>query len=201
MSARNLNLALALSLLALSASARAAEDRFGLEAGSALPLGSLKTAVGGGVGLGLGLHVFVDLGGGHALRPRLEDWRIRSTVGYTAVPAYRYWNTLNVAQGELALDYLYFFEGTASRGPYLLAGPGLSSNRIQVEGAVSTGQGLIEDTMTRATRSLAVSAGGGYQFTPRFGVEARYHTTRAVPPPTGGTVSLDTLNLVAVFRF
>jgi len=61
-----------LALLAMAApSLQAADLKFGLEWGPGIPTGDLKDIVDNHAGLDVGFYMLADLGGGHALRPRV----------------------------------------------------------------------------------------------------------------------------------
>ena len=156
---------LALTTLALAGSALAAQEgpRFGLQATLNQPQSDLKDAVDSKLGFGIGGHVFVDLGQGHALRPRLD---------YMWFPEYDLGGaTLKVNNLAVGADYLYFVEGK-TEGVYFTAG--LSANRWKAEADVA-GFGNSSESTTK----LGLAAGLGYQFNKTVGAELRYQKGKA----------------------
>ena len=203
--------AAALILLAgASPSLQAQDVKFGMELGLAAPRSDLKTFVDSNTGFGLGFHMLLDLGGGHTLRPRLEGWAYKSdkasmdlSSGGTIATLS---GSLKVSQGSLALDYLYFTEGSPKRGPYVLAGLGVASNKFELNLTASavgpytytSATGTGSDSYTNATFSV----GGGYQFNARWGLEARYDLTRTTDPfNTDESVTLGAISVLGTFRF
>jgi hypothetical protein len=156
---------LALSTLALVGTSLAAQEgpRFGLQATLNQPQSDLKDVVDSKLGFGIGAHLFVDLGKGHALRPRLD---------YIWFPEYDLGGaTLNVNNLSVGADYLYFVEGK-TEGVYFTAG--LSANRWKAEFDAS-GFGNSSESTTK----LGLAAGLGYQFNKTVGGELRYQKGKA----------------------
>ncbi len=156
---------LAFAVTALAATSLAAQEgpRFGLQATLNQPQSDLKDAVDSKLGFGVGAHLFVDLGKGHALRPRLD---------YIWFPEYSaYGASLKVNNLSVGADYLYFVEGKAE-GIYFTAG--LSANRWKAE----LSDPLFGNT-SESTTKLGLAAGLGYQFNKTVGAELRYQKGKA----------------------
>jgi hypothetical protein len=153
----------ALGALALAAAlpALAQDYRFGVQAHVSAPQGDLKDTVDNKAGLGGGVHLSIDFGQGHAVRPRVD---------FTAFPNATAFGVDNkVSNLSFGADYLYMLEG---RGGFYLTG-GLSANRWKVESDVP-GRGAVSDTATR----LGYAVGGGYAFNENFSAELRYTATK-----------------------
>lgn len=156
---------LAFAATALVATSLSAQEgpRFGLQATLNQPQSDLKDAVDSKLGFGVGAHLFVDLGQGHALRPRLDYlWFPEHDLGGAS---------LKVNNLSLGADYLYFVEGKAE-GVYFTAG--LSANRWKGE---STFVGF--GSASESTTKLGLAAGLGYQFNKAVGGELRYQKGKA----------------------
>lgn len=177
---------LSMSLLVAAAaftSAQAQELRYGVQAHVSLPLGDLKDVVDNKPGIGGGVHMTVDFGQGHVLRPRLD---------YLAFPNATISTVRNkVNELSLGVDYLYMMEGNT--GFYLTGG--LAANRWSVQTDVS---GL--DSFSSNTTKLGYALGAGYAFNENLGLEARFTATkfdtRAVSDQNANA-----LQLVASYRF
>lgn len=140
---------------------QAQEVRYGVQGHISLPMGDLKDAVDDKAGIGGGIHLTVDFGQGHLLRPRVD---------YTAFPDANVFSgmTNKVNDLSLGLDYLYLLEG---RTGFYVTG-GLSADRWKVQSDVS---GL---SYTNNTTKLGYALGAGYAFNENLSLEARFTATK-----------------------
>lgn len=161
-----------LALLAAGAGLSAQDTRFGIHANLNFPQSDLKDAVDNKMGYGLGVHVAVDLGQGHLLRPRFDytqfpKWT-ESGIGWSESTQFR--------KMALGVDYLYYVSGKASEGLYLTAG--LAANRWNVKWEENVA-GLGSSSLNENTTKLGLTAGLGYQFNKTFGTELTYESGKA----------------------
>jgi len=156
-----------------------AETSFGLQAIVSQPLGELRTLTGDGMGFGIGAHLLVDLGGGRAVRPRLDYLSYPGRVGY-----------FRMEQFSGGADYLYFREGKTSHGTYLVAGAGVASNNYQT----------FQPSFARAYTNPYVALGAGYQLNGSWGIEVRYKSSRYTDQ-AGYASPVNALGLAATIRF
>jgi hypothetical protein len=140
-----------------------------------------------------GFQVQGDLGDGHGVRFRLEGVSFQGKKGVVVSENYRFATGRNrMSTSFLGADYLYSLTGDLSRGPYLLAGLGVSSNA----GYVSGESGDLSYAVGREVSRLGYAVGGGYQVNRHFSLEARLGGTTWVQ-----SEKLNTFNLVANYRF
>lgn len=200
----HLSLAL-VGLAALTAPAlQAAGPTFGLQAGLALPSGDLKDTFDSVARINLGLHMNVDLGQGHVLRPRLERTAFGKSETTTNLVGSRR-DERRAALTTFGADYLYHLEGQTSRGLYALAGAGLCSSKLTREVHITSILGTADEAHTFNSTKPYFCFGAGYQFNKHWGTEvrmnfAKHHTsaTATLPEVSG---NLNTLNVMATFRF
>ena len=195
--------ALALTLALTSLPAPAVELHAGWEAGIGImreDLGNFKPEAGAP---GVGLSLIIDLGDGHLLRPKVNDWLFnrRQMMGDPNAPV-KIGHTADLL--SLGLDYLYIPEGNVNLGYYLIVGAGLSRNRMALDLPVPGSQGTamfhVSGTSTKPTYDL----GWGYQFNSMVGTEIRYETSRWVSPVDQAgtqTFNINTLKGTFTFRF
>jgi len=152
---------------------------------------------------GLGLCLLVDFGDGHLLRPRLGEWVfIRNQLMGDPNNQYKYTHT--AAMTSVGLDYQWLTGGNVNDGFYLVAGAGVSRNRLSLDLPVpqTTTYALfhVSGTSTKPTFDV----GMGYQLNAVCGAELRYENSRWVGPQdlTGRqTYRLNMLKAAATFRF
>ncbi|HLO67983.1 MAG TPA: hypothetical protein VK188_13245 [Holophaga sp.] len=100
-------------LLAPTPSLAAREVTYGAQVGVALPAGPARQEGFKSGGPSLGFHALVDLGGGHALRPRIEWTHNRrectEALGAGAAPRTRVAGTARTL--SLGADYLFHPQG------------------------------------------------------------------------------------------
>jgi hypothetical protein len=146
-------------LAAAALSLGAQEAAIGARAQALLPMSDLRDLTDSPLGLGGAVFVSIPLSRGLVLRP---------LVGAQLIPK---GNTLNlpgtktsVASVDLMVDALWFPDEDPEHGAYLVGSAGIQQWRVTAVG----------DTPSNlsATR-LGVNGGLGYQFTVRFGLEAR----------------------------
>lgn len=142
-------------------SLQAQDLRYGVQGHISLPMGDLKDAVDDKAGIGGGVHMTVDFGQGHLLRPRLDYMAFPDATVYSGI-------TNQVNDLSLGLDYLYMLEGKT--GFYVTGG--LSANRWKVQADVS---GL---SYHNNTTKLGYALGAGYAFNENLSLEARFTATK-----------------------
>jgi hypothetical protein len=170
---------LALGLVLLSGAGLSAQDvRFGVQAHGNAPLGDLKDAVDSKPGFGAGVHLTWNLGGGHAIRPRLDYIFFPENGAYAAdgygVSASGKYKVSDLAVG---VDYLYFIEGK-DEGLYLTAGLGLNRWKVDYDYSVRIGNVTTSGSESDSTNKAGFAVGAGYNFNRSFGAEIRYTTTK-----------------------
>ncbi len=163
------------------------DSGFGVHAGAAIPQGdiqSLSPSSKPNAALGYGVHYFLDLGHGHGARARIDTNRYKTPMDPVT--------GLALTQDILNFggDYLFFFRDTP-RGVYLLAGVNMARVKETVD---TSNNGSFSATKTRGS----FAGGGGYQLG-RLGFEVRY--TTFANDSGGGTKSVDTLGILATWRF
>lgn len=172
----------ALVAASLAMPATAQDLRFGVQAHASLPMGDLKDAVDSKAGIGVGLHLTVDFGQGHVLRPRLD---------YVAFPDATVYSVKNrVNDLSLGADYLYMIEGRT--GCYVLGG--LSANRWKFDAEVG---GL---SFSTSTTKLGYALGTGYAFNENVSLELRFTATK-FDSSTVSNQNANALQLAALYRF
>jgi len=162
---------LALALTAATCHLAAADIQWGATAGLGFPAKDLKDAVDNAKGFTLGAQVFMDLGNGHGVRPRLDIARFRSPrITYLGVS-----DVFTVDTLRLGADYLYHFTGE-TKGAYAFGGMGGVYTRSTTTLSIGDlGLGSARDHVTKAY----VQVGAGYQINRHWGVELyhAYHRT------------------------
>lgn len=166
----------------LAVGARAQELRWGFQAGATFPKGDLAKALADATGFGGGLHLLADFSGPHALRGRFEVATFKKGQDPTGSDA-------RLTAARLGADYLFFFQGSPSSGPYLAAGVDHTWWRMEV-----TGPGF-DRTDTKG--AFGGSAAVGYQFTRLLGLELGAFASRF--RDTDGAAR--GLTLVITFRY
>jgi opacity protein-like surface antigen len=185
----------AIALLAFGTAALSAQEtRVGVQAGLALPSGDLsrKEMLGSDPGLNLGAHAVIDLGQGHAIRPRTDYAHFRENSmrwgsGFSS--------TFKASNLSLGVDYLYFVNHR-STGLYLLAG--ISGNHWKIDrGFDDLLVGPRSFNLT--TTKLGYGAGVGFQVNRSWGMEAGY--TFGKVGSSQYPIHADVLRLTATLRF
>ncbi|NTV74633.1 MAG: porin family protein [Holophaga sp.] len=166
------------TLILCAASLSAADFTGGVQLGPAFPLGDMKSLADGNAGAQLVLFGRWDLGGGHAIRARLDGTSAKGTPGSFDTPFGKVANSARVeataSLGTLGADYLYHFDGTPDHGVY--AGGGLAYGNNHVELGLPTTAGRA----VRGSESVGALAYGlyaGYQFNPHWSVELTYRAS------------------------
>ena len=192
---------LPLAALALMVAAgpvlRAEDTKYGLQFGLASATGSVTDQTGIKNMAGIGLHMVVPIAEGQAIRPRLEVWSGSREKTYNFVGQSEEKVTTTFSTTLLGADYLYFLNGTQDRGPYLLAGVGLSSNHAEVKDQ----QDGTSSTWSGTATKPAIALGAGYQLGRSWGLEARYGNTTFKDSDTGMSSYINTVSFSATFRF
>ena len=174
---------LAAALLAVTTlggpGACAADTSVGLQAGVMQPLGDLKTFTANSAGVAVGAHLLVDLGAGQTVRPRLDFVSYPGKVGH-----------FKLTQFSGGVDYVYFLQGAARAGGYLVAGAGLASNNYET----------FQPAFARADVNPYLALGAGWQINAGWGVEVRYNSSRYTDQ-TGNATPVNGVGLMATVRF
>ena len=154
--------------------------RMGLQVGLLRPQSDvLRSAVDDKTGLDAGIHLALDLGHGHALRPRLDYLHFPTrTDTYTGGVKSDY----KLSGLSLGMDYLYHLE-QAPQGFYVLAGLAMNRWKIASEDisiiTIYPNPPVVTRTpVSETSTKVALAVGAGYQFTPQFGLEGRYQVGR-----------------------
>lgn len=152
----------------------AEESRLGVQLQALSPRGELKPFVDSKVGPGAGLHVTIDLGDGHMVRPRLDY----ASFPETGVGASRQ----HATAFSVGTDYLLFSEWKPE-GLYLALG--LAATRWSLHTTPAT------DQSRPATIKTSLSFGLGYLWTETLGTELRYSHTRVTQTFSAGTLQAE----------
>lgn len=170
---------LLLSTLVLAAPALCAADfTGGVQLGPAFPQGDMKSLTDGRAGAQLVFFGRWDLGGGHAIRARLDGTAAKGTPDSFDSPFGKLVNSsprveLTASLGTLGADYLYFFEGAPAKGFYAGGGLAYGSNQVDLELPVASGRYRKEHT----AEAIAYGLYAGYQFNPHWSVELTYRAS------------------------
>ncbi|HJV90458.1 MAG TPA: hypothetical protein VJ623_09150 [Holophagaceae bacterium] len=140
-------------LLATFGSAQ--EVRWGLQVFGSFPKGDLAKELDDATGFGGGLHLLLDFGGPHALRPKAEVLTFKTGVGASGLDT-------RVEGRRFGVDYLFFPEESTTEGFYLLVGGDYTHWETQ-----HTGMATLRDTHGAWGGEL----GAGYQFNRLVGIE------------------------------
>ncbi len=163
-----LPLALALPLFAQESG----RPTYGLSVQLNAPLGDLRDDTDKQVGAGVSALVQWNLGGGHALRPRL-DLNVFNVSQYEPSHS-NYRESRNLSAVGLGVDYLYYLGGTP-KGLYLTAGAGVTRWDLSYTTSDKVGNTYSSSyDSNKNTTSLGLAAGAGWQFTRVIGLEARF---------------------------
>lgn len=160
-------------VLALPLAAQASSrPTYGLSVQVDAPLGNLKDDTDKSVGGGASFLVQWDLGGGHAIRPRL-DLNLFNVSTYSPSHS-NYRESRNLSAVSLGADYLYYLNGTP-KGLYLTAGAGVTRWDLAYTTSDRNGNTYSNSyDSNKNTTSLNLAAGLGWQFTRVIGLEARF---------------------------
>ena len=176
-------LLLVLAPLALAAAPLAAQDaHFGVQAGVNIPQSDLKDFVDSKLGFTVGANATVDLGSGHAIRPRVDYGFYSASVSN---PIFTSDNKVKAL--SLGADYMYF---PAQRMEGFYATAGLAAQNTKVESSNPD----FSDNKT----AFAWAVGGGWQFSDLLGAELRYTSSH---PNFGQTFKADAINAAVTFKF
>ena len=195
--------ALALTLAMASIPAQAIEVHGGWETG----LGAMREALGNfkpeAPGVGAGLYLIVDLGGGHLLRPKVSDWLFsrRQLMGDPNAPLLM---KHNAELASLSMDYVYIPGGSPSQGYYLMAGAGVSRNRMGLDLPVPGSEGASMFHVSGASTQPVYDLGWGYQWNSSVGTEVRFEHSHWVSPVDQAgtqTFNINALKGTLTFRF
>lgn len=176
--------AAALLALAPAPSLAARDVAFGFQAGIAFPAGPIRQDGIKAGGPSLGFHALVDLGGGHALRPRLEWTRNRgdhSEILAGGAPAVLR-STGAARTFSLGADYLFHPLGRVE-GFYALAGLSLDAHRFDNTSTVDAVGGpgaapLVQGRSAVSQVRPGLHVGLGWQFNRSLGLELRHGFSR-----------------------
>jgi|GEM_PF-693994 hypothetical protein len=206
-------LALLSAALAGASSLSAQDVKFGLQAGAAFPSSDLGDLVDNKAGFTVGGFAVFDLKNGHAIRPRLDYAHFQGSQGGAGTIDMD-GTSVNVAGNvtvkadtiSAGADYLYYFEREIRKGFYVLGGLGVSYNKISVDasGTVSSGGVTVPASLSTSANSTQPygNVGVGYQFSPNFGLEARFNVTQYKNNNTESRASdWDSAIVAATFRF
>ena len=195
-------LPLTVLLLVASPVLRAADLKYGLQFGLAATTGDLTKhdididAMGG-----LGFHMIIPVAPNQAIRPRLDCWTGSASETVTSFAGSQS-TKLTATTISLGADYLYFVQDAREHGPYLLAGLGYSSNKAELEVPAPGGWAV---SINSTSNQPAYTLGGGYQLGRRWGLEARYNTTRYQAPDNvygaNVNINMNTITFAATLRF
>lgn len=185
------HLPMLVAALLTAGSALCAAD-FGFQITASKPGGDLGKAgyQDGKIGLGAGFQMLFDLGGGHALVPRVDYTQYKNDRTQSSITLKR-----KTRVTSLGMDYEHYFSGTTNVGGYTLLGLGFQSAQIDLEDATSA----YHQNISVKHGAAFIAAGVGYRFVQTVGVELRYigmSEYKADPTVTGPS-----LNASVVFRF
>lgn len=162
---------LAATLLVATPRLQAQGTQFGFQLGAADAIGDYKGWTQSNIAPALGIHLAIDLGGGHMLRPRLDYTYFKRSVlegnGGLHFPSTAYYSVDSKTEvTSLMVEYLYHFS-RRPEGIYLIAGAGYQHTTFNETGLAS-----------RNYDGAALSAGAGWQMNRHVGTELRYvHST------------------------
>ena len=144
---------------------------YGLSVQLNAPMGDLREDTDKKVGAGVSALVQWNLGGGHALRPRL-DLNVFNVSQYEPSHS-NYRESRNLSAVGLGVDYLYYLGGTP-KGLYFTAGAGVTRWDLSYTTSDKVGNTYSSSyDSNKNTTSLGLAAGAGWQFTRVIGLEAR----------------------------
>lgn len=200
---------LLLPTLILCASALSAADfTGGVQLGPAFPQGDMKTLTDGRTGAQLVFFGRWDLGGGHAIRARLDSTAAKGTPDSFNTPFGKAVNgplvEMTASLSTLGADYLYHFDGTPGHGFYAGGGLAYGSNEVELELPLANGGFRKEG---HSAGALAHGLYLGYQFNPHWSVELTYRASTfkkdMMVGNSGGTFkySMPAVALVAGYTF
>lgn len=161
-------------------------QHLGFQAGAGRAVGELADWSSGRPGLALGLQQLIAEGEGTLFRTRLD--LLTGLKGSTAQnlpgpsgPVFaEVDNTFRIV--SLGIDSIYYFDGDIKHGCYAFGGVGGASTRLgsQCPGDASGGAANwpLSGTLVTTSNKFYWSAGLGWQFSPRLGVEGRFLMTR-----------------------
>lgn len=204
---------IAFSAFLLSGSFLGAQDLlYGLQAGATLPQGDVKNNLHLTTGYSLGVNLLIDLGGGHAIVPRL-DYTAFSGESFVVGVA----STLSLPGGPpsitvpvsgkgkftstaLIADYNFYVSGKANDGFYLALGTGYARNRHTLDlMTVPSIPPFYPSNYSETKGTFIFEAGVGYMFSTHFGAEAKYEITKYGDSSHSTNAPWLNLNLLARF--
>jgi len=170
---------LVLSTLILGATSLSAADfTGGVQLGPAFPQGDMKLLTDGNTGAQMVIFGRWGLGGGHALRARLDGTSAKGTPNSFNTPVGKVVNgpqaEMTASLGTLGADYLYYLDGTTDKGFYAGGGLAFGSNHVELELPLPGG-GYYKNG--RSAGALAYGLYAGYQFNPHWSVELTYRAS------------------------
>jgi len=173
---------LALALQAGGSFAHSRPPEAGFQLGLGLPASDLARTAHNRAGFLAGGFVLVDLGEGHALRPRLDlaDFKgteaMRGTLSGLGGSGLLE-RTSRTSMVSVGLDYLHYFRGNPRHGLYVLGGLGFTCNEVKTSGRLTMeGTGAVLNGLrgTSSTLRTAGQLGLGWQVNRTFGLELRH---------------------------
>lgn len=186
------SLPLSVLILGLISPLASAQDlKWGGQLTLSLPQGDTgnKQNLDGKPGFGLGFHALVDLKNGHAIVPRFDYlmYANGSPDPNHWAPGVELKNRLMM----LGVDYQYHFTGKLDQGPYLLGGLAYGDMEYKAEKGGAS--------IAASAKAPVLALGGGYQFSPRVGLELRYLS--ATFKPNDVSMTAPSLNASLFLRF
>lgn len=151
-----------LAVAALGAGpAGAADFKFGLNAGGALPMVDLKDFNDSTYGV-IGGFMQIHLGGGHVIRPRVEGIFAKETSDtYSTSKVFK----KNVSGLNVTADYAYYFEGRPE-GFYISGGVGLMGYTAKIAWDAYENK--------ESSSNAGITVGVGYDLPMGLGFDVRY---------------------------
>jgi opacity protein-like surface antigen len=160
---------------------------YGLHAGVNISQGDVKKDLNLTTGFNLGTNLFINLGHGHAIAPRLDYVTFsgksfpNGTVTTLDAPGpsitYPVYGKGKFESIALIADYNFFPNGKANDGFYFALGVGFARNTYSLKETTDP-KVQINWNNSDSMNSVIVNAGFGYMFSPHIGVEAKYAFTR-----------------------
>jgi hypothetical protein len=196
-----------LALAALAATTLAAADfTGGLQLGPAFTTGDMKTLTDGKTGATLVLFGLWDLGGGHAVRARLDGTAASGKPQNFPTPVGNIplngTDTIGASTGTLGGDYLYYLQGSRDRGLYLGGGVGYTRNKVDLD-IKNLGGTSLSIVGSEIAGSVGYGLYAGYQFNRNWSAELAFHGSQFKLNKSGldFNYSMNSVSLVAGYTF
>ena len=182
---------------------------FGFQCGINSPQSDVKNQLNLKAGFNLGGNMFIDLGNGHAIAPRVDYTTfsgksfvngIASPPGFPA-PGYPLYGKGQFNSLALVVDYDYFLNGKTTKGPYLLVGIGATPNRYTLDETSDPSIPAPIPGHSGHKNAMVFDGGMGYLFSPHFGVDIKYLISNFGGGDMLRTAEAHWINLGLVTRF